>query len=337
VKTLDGLTSLTRWALLIPFTLLRVIGAGNAETTGSPSPDVGVWRFSVDNKGYTIQTVGGHLIIKGVRSGAVSADLPIKMQKKGREIVMGQWQNGPKEGFILVKEITAERVSAFVFVPLDPLQPKVCRTRTSAFLANVAAANQHMTVCGSMVVNWIRDQDLTAEQAVEQEVKLEQEQTYQSVSRASDDATTPIVRSSSTRCSTAALAGEWRGNAVTDSPFVTSLDFAYNLSADGTYSYFAGQGTLEWVSHSGHFILRDIEGPLARSWACTITFQPSAQTVRVNSQLRYGLMPMQARNLLAERAQTFRIKPFLHPGKLLVEGLSVGADDIGSFSIDRMR
>lgn len=143
-------------------TFLRAQGSGLDSDAGQGTNHV--WRFSADNKAYTVQTVDGHFLIHSVGSGKFDADLPIKVDKKGRESIMGQWHIGSEEGFLIIQDQQPNFISGTVLFSRNRLQPYACTTRTQAVIANMAAPAGQL-VCATQRITWVREETAPAEAA----------------------------------------------------------------------------------------------------------------------------------------------------------------------------
>jgi hypothetical protein len=153
------------FAAAVPF----LSGALDAQ---SFSPEA-VWRCSLDNKTYRIQVTDGFVRILPVRTGVLHANLPVKTDKKGREIVMGQWQSSQRTGFLSITEIDDQRVAGHMLIPRAGTAPDGCATRTLAVLTVMANANNGRSGCDNVAVSWNLDNNLTLAEAAAEEAPVE--------------------------------------------------------------------------------------------------------------------------------------------------------------------
>jgi hypothetical protein len=133
-------------------------------------------------------------------------------------------------------------------------------------------------------------------------------------------------------CGAGDVIGMWRGQVVTDPPWDVTVDLAFRFDPDGTYLYSAGQGSFQWTLHRGRYFIRRNTGPSSRSYPCLITLTPEPATVRNNPQNKLGLMPLQARSLMADQQRTFRMQ-FL--SFLVLHDTALDWQDVGMFGIHR--
>jgi hypothetical protein len=109
---------------------------------------------------------------------------------------------------------------------------------------------------------------------------------------------------------------------------------ALTLAPDGTYSYYAGQGAFPWLTHSGTFsIAANGADP---NYECVVTLIPDPATVAINPDNGYGLLPLQMRNLMADRPQAFRVSTSIAPGRLIFFSTFLNRNESsGMFTMER--
>jgi hypothetical protein len=135
-------------------------------------------------------------------------------------------------------------------------------------------------------------------------------------------------------CGAVNVIGNWQANVSVDVPRV-DVDVSFTLRPDGTYSYTAGQGSFVWTAHDGSYSLAQNGGD--QYYRCLLTLTPDPATLRMNPQNRYGLMPLQARSLMADRRTTFRVSDSIVPGQLLLFDASLARNGVGMFSLESVR
>jgi len=134
-------------------------------------------------------------------------------------------------------------------------------------------------------------------------------------------------------CTAGDVVGTWRAQVGTDPPWDVTVDLVFRFAPDGTYSYAAGQGSFQWTSHQGRYIIRRNGGPSSRAYPCLITLTPEPGSVRNNPQNKLGLMPLQARSLMADQQRTFRMQ-FM--SFLVLQDTDLNWQDVGMFGIHRV-
>jgi hypothetical protein len=140
------------------------------------------------------------------------------------------------------------------------------------------------------------------------------------------------TRMNAQTCTAADVIGTWRSQVVTDAPWDVTVDLHWRFDPNGTYSYSAGQGSFQWTAHQGRYFIRPSSGPSSRSYPCVITLNPDPGTVRINPQNRLGLMPLQARSLMADQPRSFRMQ-FL--SFLVFQDTDLNWQDVGMFGLHR--
>jgi hypothetical protein len=133
-------------------------------------------------------------------------------------------------------------------------------------------------------------------------------------------------------CTAGDVIGRWKAQVITDPPWNAAVDLAFRFAPDGTYSYSAGQGSFQWTSHQGRYFIVRNAGPSSRAYPCLITLTPEPGSVRNNPQNKWGLMPLQARSLMADQQRTFRMQ-FL--SFLVLQDTELNWQDVGMFGIHR--
>jgi hypothetical protein len=134
-------------------------------------------------------------------------------------------------------------------------------------------------------------------------------------------------------CTAGDVIGAWRAQVVTDAPWDVTVDLAFRFEPDGTYAYAAGQGSFRWTSHRGHYRMHRNFGPSSRSYPCLITLTPDPGSVNNNPQNKLGLMPLQARSLMADQERTFRMK---WSSLLVLHDTELDWQDVGMFGLHRV-
>jgi hypothetical protein len=135
-------------------------------------------------------------------------------------------------------------------------------------------------------------------------------------------------------CHAVNVIGNWQANVSVDVPRV-DVDVSFTFRPDGTYSYSGGQGSFVWTSHDGSYSLAPNGGD--QYYRCLLNLTPNPTTIRTNPQNRYGLMPLQARSLMADRRTTFRVSDSIVPGQLLLFDASLARNGVGMFSLESVR
>jgi hypothetical protein len=133
-------------------------------------------------------------------------------------------------------------------------------------------------------------------------------------------------------CTAGDVIGTWRGQIMTDPPWDVTVDLGFRFEPNGTYVYTAGQGSFQWTAHQGRYTIRRNSGPSSRSYPCLLTLIPEPGTIRNNPQNKLGLMPLQARSLMADQPRTFRMQ-FL--SVLMLQDTELEWQDVGMFGIHR--
>jgi protein required for attachment to host cells len=112
------------------------------------------WRFSQDGQIYRIDITESYFTISPV-TGNLSAQIPIKVNKKGQQQIMGQWQANGYAGFISIKQISDQQITASMMIPQT--QGASCISRTASFFQNMNdSMNKQNNGCASVNVFWQR-------------------------------------------------------------------------------------------------------------------------------------------------------------------------------------
>jgi hypothetical protein len=123
--------------------------------------------------------------------------------------------------------------------------------------------------------------------------------------------------------------GDWAGEPMASLSQVINVSLTFRPG--GTYSYVAGEGNAQWISHSGSFQIADMQD--AR-WTCKVTLTPERRTIKVVSSA--FLFILQSRDLMDDKPRTFLYKFFPTPTHLMLAGTWTDwHNDIGSFGLDR--
>jgi len=136
-----------------------------------------------------------------------------------------------------------------------------------------------------------------------------------------------------TGCMAWNLMGKWQGGVAVALPNIY-VDMVLVLAPDGSYSYYAGQGAFPWTLHTGAYTIAS-NGP-DPNYECLVTLYPNPETIANNPENGYGLLPLQMRNLMADRPQAFRVSTTIAPGRLIFFSTFLNRNDsAGMFSLER--
>ncbi len=124
------------------------------------------WRNIQSDSLYQVEASDSSVRIIPLGSVQFSADVPIKVDKKGRHHIMGIWQNGGQHGFFLINSISDDVISGYALVPQNSASANSCDSRTAAAIANMAGSSQHVLNCARQDLSWRRETNLTVQQAV---------------------------------------------------------------------------------------------------------------------------------------------------------------------------
>jgi hypothetical protein len=130
-------------------------------------------------------------------------------------------------------------------------------------------------------------------------------------------------------CPSRALVGSWADSQVTSS--LRAIDVSLTFNADGSYTYFAGQGNAAWVTHTGVFQISEVND---QRYRCKVTLTPNPETVKIASQAHLFLV--QSRDLMDDKERTFLYKFFPNPNRLMLAGTWTDwHNDVGTIGLDR--
>ena len=216
-----------------------------------------VWRNIQTGHFYRVEISSSSVRIIPLAGAGFSADLPIKVDKKGRSHILGKWQNGAWHGFILIETLSHDSVSAYAYVPQNAASAESCNNRTGAVLANMAGASTNQIRCARIELSWEREENITVEQAMAAEqTRAAAEMVARQQPATDSDSTGSSVSQSDS------LAGVWVSE---ESSAVYYKRIELTLRADGTYtktlkartSGYGGAGTVGAPSlggtHSGRW------------------------------------------------------------------------------------
>jgi hypothetical protein len=129
------------------------------------------------------------------------------------------------------------------------------------------------------------------------------------------------------------LMGKWQGTIVVALPNLY-VDIALVLAPNGSYAYSAGQGAFTWMSHYGTYtIAQNGSDPY---YQCVLTLIPDQTSIGYNPQNGYGMFPLEARNLMADKPQAFRASTTIARGTLILFSTVLDRNESsGMFSLER--
>jgi hypothetical protein len=200
----------------------RAADSGDQITSGDGGQDSSLaWRCSLDGKAYTLESSGG-LRIRPIRSGTITADIPFKLDKKGRQKMEGQWHSGVYQGLLVIQQLSEDHVGGHMLVPSPGVNPTACTSRVAAILANIGGMNQQRTQCTAVAVSWDRQRNLTIEEAAAEESFQLAAPAYSTIQpgNAYESAASPLV-------------GTWVQESASA---VNYTRIEITLRADGTYT-----------------------------------------------------------------------------------------------------
>lgn len=211
--------------LLPLFLFLPSLSAPHAQAQAAEEP---VWRNIQTGHFYRIDISTSSVRIIPLLFAKLSADVPIKVDRKGRSHIMGKWQKGPWHGFILIKTLSDDSVSGYAYVPQNAASAESCNSRTGAILANMAGASTNQLNCARIELSWARQPNMTVEQAMvaEQTRAAMEMAARQQPSTGSNAGESDVSQSNP-------LVGVWVSE-VSSAVYYKRIELT--LLADGTYS-----------------------------------------------------------------------------------------------------
>jgi hypothetical protein len=199
----------------------------NQEVVRADTPDQSageqVWRFSFDQKFYTINYSAG-LHVRPVSAGQLSAEVPLTTDKKGRNKLEGHWVTPASGGLIVVQGLEQNVIRGTMLVPANGNAAFACNSRKAAIFISIG---QPQPVCTVESFTWTLVPNMSVEQAIQQEA---QELNASASSLAAQSSSSPGVGATSVDSS---YVGTWSNES---SSAVSYAKTHLELRADGTYT-----------------------------------------------------------------------------------------------------
>jgi hypothetical protein len=197
--------------------------AGSANGTPQESAPP-AWRSSFDGKYYSL-TFSSGLHVRPVRSGQMTADLPLKTNKKGKSTMEGQWRSGGRGGLLVIQKLEDGYIGGSMLVPAPGAPPAACNSRKASVFFSIG---QPRPVCGVVSINFVRLPNISTSQAADEESSVERlTASYALPSQPYDAGVSPGVPAAD-----GSLVGVWSNETATA---VSYMKTRLVLRDDGTY------------------------------------------------------------------------------------------------------
>lgn len=182
-----------------------------------------VWRCSFDQKYYTI-TYSNGMQVRPINSGQLSADVPLTIDKKGRQKLEGHWSSGTSGGLVVIQGMDSGQISGHMLVPINGVAAFACNSRKASIIFSLG---QPQPVCTVESVSWTLLPDMSTSQAVQEEMQASSQGAETAVvqSYAGDNSAATDVDNS--------LVGTWSNETATAVSYTSTR---LELRADGTYT-----------------------------------------------------------------------------------------------------
>jgi hypothetical protein len=182
-----------------------------------------VWRCSVDGKYYSV-TYSNGLQIRAIGSGQITADIPLRTDKKGHSKLEGRWGAGTYGGLIAIHGMEQGYVGGYMLVPAAGAPPSVCNSRKAWVFFSLG---QPQPVCNMVNIRWNLQPNVSATQVANEEMVHD---TQAANTSAAQTFSVSEVANSSVDGS---LVGTWSNESATAVSYVKTRLI---LRADGTYT-----------------------------------------------------------------------------------------------------
>ena len=183
--------------------------------------DGNVWRCSLDGKYYTVNDSNG-LQISAIGSGQITANIPLRTDKKGRSKLEGQWDAGGNSGLIVIQGKDQGSVSGHMLVPIAGAPPAACNSRKAAVIFSIG---QPQPVCNVVSIRWNLQAGVTAAQVADEEMGGDNRVVNARLVQTESGGPASAVDGS--------LVGTWSNETATAVSYVKTR---LTLRADGTYT-----------------------------------------------------------------------------------------------------
>jgi hypothetical protein len=223
--------------LTITLALLIAAARALAQDLYLPPPTAGIangtvqesavpaWRCSFDGK-YYVLTYSNGLRIRPIRSGQMTANIPLKTDKKGRSTLEGQWRSGSGSGLLVIQQMEDGYIRGSMLVPAQGAGLPACNSRKEAVFFSIGRPRP---VCNAVSIGWTRVPNLSAVQAANEESATE----LLTASYATQSQSSEQGGSSGVTASDGSLAGTWSNESATA---VSYVETRLVLRPDGTYT-----------------------------------------------------------------------------------------------------
>jgi hypothetical protein len=193
------------------------------QNVSEQASDDHVWRCSMDGKYYTV-TYSNGLQIRPIGSGQITANVPLRTDKKGHSKLEGQWGSGAYSGLIVIQGMEQDYVGGHMLVPTAGAPPSACNSRKASVIFSLG---QPQPICNVVSISWNLQPNVSAAQVANEEMLHDIQAANSSAAQTSgvSDVTTSSVDGS--------LVGTWSNESVTA---VSYAKTRLILRADGTYT-----------------------------------------------------------------------------------------------------